>query len=185
MNRIALYGMTREKAEKVSRAAASEGIGCSVFADDSLFSPAESVFERDNTVTEPGQKFSREFILYDGFTVESIRSFSHTMKRYGIAFDGIRIRLTQENRQWTVSRLLETAEAEYETAVKLKVLGRMIEAAVQYVRQNPGSDSSEKLAQYAREAYTYLHGREFTLQETDRHCFRLSHELRQLERTVN
>ena len=176
--------MNEERLAKVRTAARSEGIEIAVFDDSAMEETAESVFEKEYREAGTYASYSREFMVYEGFTVEAVRSFSHTLKRYGIAFDGIRIRLGTENRKWSVKQLLETAEAEYETAVKLRVLQRLVQAAAMYLQKEAGGDTG-KLRQYCQEAYAYLNGKEYEAGLTDLHCRRLSGQLRSLERTLH
>ncbi len=177
--------MDEEKLGKVRMAAESDGTQLTVFDDGMIDETVMAVFDQEKNGTGDCALFPHSFILYDGFSVEAVRQFSQLMKRYGITFDGIRIRIGQENRSWTLRHLLSTAEAEYEAAVKLKVLQRLIQAGAAYLQAHAQEENTIRLRQILQDAYAYCTGKEFDAAETDRHCRVLSRELRQLERTVH
>lgn len=130
MKKIRLYGCTKTMVETYKKLFDQKEVEICSISDKDIEKTVHDIFLISSEYEENGV-FEDMFMLFQGFTPDSMSHFIGQLKEMEVPFGGIRILETQHNKDWRLCDLFNEVKQEHDLFQKRAVLKQLILSANQ------------------------------------------------------
>lgn len=185
MEKILLYGLSDESADRIQDALAEIGIPVYVIGDDGLTETVAELFELEDDLDTRAEAFDGEYMIMQDIDTRRLYEVLNLIEKDGYEFDGIKIMRTDVNENWTLKRLLTETAEEHRLHKKALILREVLAACNSLDLSGMPDDEKEKFKQNIMDAFMVLYSGSYTENELDKYISGITESLKKTRKIYN